>query len=55
MKTYTATIVSTQTQTVTVEVEDDISPEDLEAALCNAATPTDGEFECEVHDIEEEV
>jgi hypothetical protein len=51
MKKYTATIVSTTTQDVSVEVADDISPEDLEAALCDAAKLPEGNFESEAYDI----
>ena len=53
MKTYTATIVTTQTQTVTVEVDDNISPEDLGVELCSAASLSGGEIESEAYDIEE--
>jgi hypothetical protein len=51
MKKFTATIVSTLTHDVSVEVADDISQEDLEAALCEAATLPDGDFDSEACDI----
>ena len=53
MKTYTATLVTKQYQTVQVTVPDNYTPEQIEAAICENASLSDGEFENEVFDIEE--
>lgn len=51
MKKYTAFVVSTLLQEVSIEVPDDISDEDLEVALCDAAVLPEGDFESEAYDI----
>jgi hypothetical protein len=53
MKTYTATLVTKQYQTVTATVPDDCSWADIEVALCENASLSDGEFENDLCDIEE--
>lgn len=54
MKTYTATLVTKQYQTVRVTVPDDYTHEDLILEICEKGSLTDGDFENDVYDIQEE-
>jgi hypothetical protein len=54
MKTFTATLVTKQYQTVRVTVPDQYTEEQVELAICENASLSDGEFENEVHDLTEE-
>jgi hypothetical protein len=54
MKTYTATLVTKQYQTVRVTVPDDYTPEQIEIAICENASLSDGEFENDVYDLKED-
>jgi hypothetical protein len=53
MKTYTATLVTKQYQTVRVTVPDNYTPEQIEIAICENASLSEGEFENDVYDIQE--
>ena len=53
MKTYTATLVTKQYQTVQVTVPDEYTPEQIEIAICENGSLSDGEFENDVYDLEE--
>jgi len=52
MKTYTATLVTRQYQTVKVTVPDDYTEDQIELAICENGSLSDGEFENDVYDIE---
>ena len=54
MKTFTATLVTKQYQTVRVTVPDQYTEEQVELAICENASLSDGEFENEVFDLQEE-
>jgi len=51
MKTYTATLVTKQYQTVKVTVPDDYTPDQIELAICENGSLSDGEFENDVYDV----
>ena len=53
MKTYTAKLVKKQYQTVRVTVPDNYTPEQIESAICENASLSEGEFENDVYDIQE--
>jgi hypothetical protein len=54
MKTYTATLVTKQYQTVRVTVPDEYTPEQIEIAICENASLSDGEFENDIYDLKED-
>jgi hypothetical protein len=51
MKTYTATLVTKQYQTVTVTVPDHYTPDQVESAIYENGSLSDGEFENDVYDV----
>jgi len=53
MKTYTATLLTKQYQTVRVTVPDDYTRAQIEIAICENGSLSDGEFENEIYDLEE--
>ncbi len=53
MKTYTANLVTKQYQTVKVTVPDDFTREQVEAAIYENASLSDGDFENDIYDLEE--